>query len=43
MFSGDKQWSNAFQNNMNAYVDEFAQQVGYPSRGNAHDVMSEDN
>ena len=41
-FSGDKQWSTAFQNNMNAYVDEFAQQVGYPGRGNMNDVMSED-
>ena len=27
---------------MNAYVDEFAQQVGYPGRGNMNDVMSED-
>ena len=44
MFSGDRNWSNAFQNNMNAQVNEFAQQVGYPGgRANMNDVMSEDN
>ena len=44
MFSGDRNWSNAFQNNINSQVEEFAQQVGYfGGRGNMNDVMSEDN